>query len=39
VVEQVQESADLLYHLLVLWRSLDLSPERVARVLEERMNG
>ncbi len=35
---QAGESADLLYHLLVLWRGLDLSPDRVARVLDERMD-
>lgn len=31
-----EESADLLYHLLVLWRTLDLDATDVARVLRER---
>jgi phosphoribosyl-ATP pyrophosphohydrolase/phosphoribosyl-AMP cyclohydrolase len=30
------ESADLLYHLLVLWRSAELEPAAVARELEQR---
>jgi phosphoribosyl-ATP pyrophosphohydrolase len=30
------ESADLLYHLLVLWVACDLSPEDVYRALESR---
>lgn len=33
----ITESADLLYHLLVLWRAVGLSPEDVLRVLAERM--
>jgi phosphoribosyl-ATP pyrophosphohydrolase len=32
----VNESADLLYHLLVLWAARDLSPEDVYRALEAR---
>lgn len=32
----VSESADLLYHLLVLWRALGLSPEQVLSKLAER---
>ncbi len=31
-----EESADLLYHLAVLWRAVGLSPEEVARVLSAR---
>jgi len=34
-----EESADLLYHLLVLWRAAGLDPPVVARVLEERRSG
>jgi phosphoribosyl-ATP pyrophosphohydrolase len=30
------ESADLLYHLLVLWVAADVSPQQVWRVLEAR---
>ncbi len=30
------ESADLLYHLLVLWAACDVKPERVWRALAER---
>ncbi|HEY5046995.1 MAG TPA: phosphoribosyl-ATP diphosphatase [Rhizomicrobium sp.] len=30
------ESADLLYHLLVLWAACDVSPEEVYRALEAR---
>ena len=32
----INESADLLYHLLVLWAARDLSPEDVYRALEAR---
>jgi phosphoribosyl-ATP pyrophosphohydrolase/phosphoribosyl-AMP cyclohydrolase len=35
--EVAEESADLLYHLLVLWRALGVAPEEVARALEKRM--
>lgn len=35
-VRQIEESADLLYHLLVLWRSAGLDADRVARELERR---
>lgn len=31
-----EESADLLYHLLVLWAERDIAPEEVWRVLEKR---
>lgn len=31
-----EESADLLYHLLVMWADRDIAPEDVWRVLEER---
>ena len=34
-----QESADLLYHLLVLWSARGLKPEQVWAVLEERAQG
>ena len=31
-----EESADLLYHLLVMWAACDLEPEQVWRALEAR---
>jgi len=31
-----EESADLLYHLLVLWRAAEIDPDEVARVLARR---
>lgn len=31
-----EESADLLYHLLVLWADLDIKPEKVWKVLDKR---
>lgn len=34
-----EESADLLYHLLVLWRAAGLDPDGVGRVLAERRGG
>jgi phosphoribosyl-ATP pyrophosphohydrolase len=34
-----EESADLLYHLLVLWADQKLAPEDVWRVLESRSKG
>jgi phosphoribosyl-ATP pyrophosphohydrolase len=34
---QISESADLLYHLLVLWADLDIEPYQVWRELESRM--
>jgi phosphoribosyl-ATP pyrophosphohydrolase/phosphoribosyl-AMP cyclohydrolase len=33
----VEESADLLYHLLVLWEASDVLPEAIAEALERRM--
>lgn len=36
VKRQVEESADLLYHLLVLWRALGLDPDGIARELDRR---
>ncbi|HEY7821011.1 MAG TPA: hypothetical protein VIG29_22495 [Vicinamibacteria bacterium] len=33
----VEESADLLYHLLVLWKASDVLPEAIAEALERRM--
>ena len=36
--ELVAESADLLYHLLVLWAAKDVRPEEVYRELERRAN-
>jgi phosphoribosyl-ATP pyrophosphohydrolase/phosphoribosyl-AMP cyclohydrolase len=33
----VEESADLLYHLLVLWKASDVAPEAIAGALERRM--
>jgi len=32
----VEESADMLYHLAVLWAALDVDPERVWRALDAR---
>lgn len=32
-----QESADLLFHLMVLWAHLGLTPEMVTQVLEQRL--
>jgi phosphoribosyl-AMP cyclohydrolase / phosphoribosyl-ATP pyrophosphohydrolase len=37
VSDLAEESADLLYHLLVLWRASGVVPEAVARALERRM--
>ena len=34
-----EESADLLYHLIVLWRSAGLDPDGVGRVLADRRGG
>jgi phosphoribosyl-ATP pyrophosphohydrolase len=34
-----EESADLLYHLLLLWADQELSPDDIWRVLERRRNG
>ena len=34
--EVIKESADLLFHLFVLWKSLDLSPQDVIKELEKR---
>jgi phosphoribosyl-ATP pyrophosphohydrolase len=34
----IGESADLLYHLLVLWAARDLEPEAVYRALDSRTN-
>ena len=31
-----EESADLLYHLLVLWADLDIKPEKIWKVLDKR---
>ena len=36
--ELVAESADLLYHLLVLWAAKEVRPEEVFRELERRAN-
>jgi phosphoribosyl-ATP pyrophosphohydrolase/phosphoribosyl-AMP cyclohydrolase len=36
-VEIAEESADLLYHLLVLWKALGVAPGAVASALERRM--
>lgn len=33
----VSESADLLYHLLVLWAACDITPEEVYHALEARL--
>lgn len=32
----VEESADFLYHLLVLWADQDVTPDDVARILQHR---
>ena len=34
--ETVQESADLLFHLLVLWADMDIKPSKVMKELEKR---
>ncbi|MDA0654985.1 MAG: phosphoribosyl-ATP diphosphatase [Proteobacteria bacterium] len=34
-----EESADLLYHLLLLWADQGVSPDEIWRVLERRRNG
>lgn len=33
-----EESADLIFHLMVLWAHLDVTPEMVLSVLESRLN-
>jgi phosphoribosyl-ATP pyrophosphohydrolase len=33
-----EESADLMFHLMVLWAHLDVTPEMVLSVLESRLN-
>lgn len=35
----IAESADLLYHLLVLWRAVGIGPEEVAAELRRRRRG
>lgn len=32
-----EESADLLYHLFVLWAAAGITPEQVAKILQRRM--
>ena len=32
----IEESADLLFHLLVLWADMDIKPEKVYKELEKR---
>ena len=32
----IYESADLIYHLLVLWKKFDLNPDQIYRELENR---
>ncbi len=32
-----EESADLLYHLFVLWAATGITPDQVARILQRRM--
>ena len=36
--ETIKESADLLFHLFVLWKSLDLAPNKIIKELEKRKN-
>jgi phosphoribosyl-ATP pyrophosphohydrolase/phosphoribosyl-AMP cyclohydrolase len=36
-LELAEESADLLYHLLVLWKASGINPESIAEALERRM--
>ena len=36
--ETVKESADLLFHLFVLWKALNISPEKIIKELEKRKN-
>ena len=35
-VETIKESADLLFHLFVLWKSLDIMPEEIMNELKAR---
>ncbi|WDL99350.1 phosphoribosyl-AMP cyclohydrolase [Alicyclobacillus sp. ALC3] len=37
--ELASESADLLYHLLVLWKAVGLSPDAVSDILQNRAHG
>jgi len=36
--ETIKESADLLFHLFVLWKSLGLKPQKIIKELEKRKN-
>jgi len=36
--ETIKESADLLFHLFVLWKSLDLKPNNIIKELKKRKN-
>ena len=36
--ETIKESADLIFHLFVLWKSLDLFPQEVMEELKNRSN-
>ena len=35
-VETIKESADLLFHILVLWKSLNIVPEEIMNELKDR---
>ncbi len=37
-VKLAEESADLLYHLLVTWADVGITPSEVAKVIESRMD-
>ena len=36
--ETIKESADLIFHLFVLWKALEISPEEILKELEIRQN-
>ena len=36
-VQLKQESADVLYHMFVLWAASGITPDQVAKILEKRM--
>ena len=36
--ETIKESSDLLFHLFVLWKALDISPDNIIQELNKRRN-
>ena len=36
--ETIKESSDLVFHLFVLWKALDISPQNILKELEMRRN-